>query len=115
MVSRWEVKCLEGECQQKNKELARMVGVVLTKKSLREDAASESLYALKGADELRQQYYQAFREVKWLKRETQQLQHELQVVEASLMAKWLTSFYTGFDSLVKVAKDKFPGVDLIDF
>lgn len=30
------------------------------------------------------------------------------------MAKWLAGFYTCFDTLVKVAKDKFPGVDLID-
>lgn len=28
------------------------------------------------------------------------------------MAKWSAGFYTCFDTLVKVAKDKFPGVDL---
>lgn len=28
------------------------------------------------------------------------------------MRKWSVGFYTGFDTLVKVAKDKFHGVDL---
>lgn len=49
-----------------------------------------------------------------MRHETQQLQHELQVAEASLIAHWLAGIFTGFDTLVKVAKGKFPDVELTD-
>lgn len=102
MASHLEAKHLEGECQQKDKELARMIGTVFTEKSLRDDVIPQSLRALEGADELRQQCDQALGEARQLRR------------EASLMAKWSAGFYKGFDTWVKVAKDKFLNVNLTD-
>lgn len=47
------------------------------------------------------------------KRKLRRSQHELQLSEMNLMAEWSTCFYSGFDMLVEVVKEKFPGVDLL--
>lgn len=74
----------------------------------------KSLGAFKRGDEHRHQLGLAQEAVRVSKREVRQLQHDPQLSEASHMAQWSAGFYPGFDTLMKVAKEKFPGIHLSD-
>ncbi|KAB1199720.1 hypothetical protein CJ030_MR0G015022 [Morella rubra] len=70
--------------------------------------------AFSGGDNLQLQLAEAQDDVRDYKRRLWQLQHELQVAETGLIAVWSAGFYYSFDTLVEIAKEKFPGVDLSD-
>ncbi|KAB1199721.1 hypothetical protein CJ030_MR0G015023 [Morella rubra] len=98
----------------KDKELMELAGNVATDKSLREGAARDCLLTSKRGDNLQLQLAEAQDDVRDYKRRLWQLQHELQVAETGLIAVWSAGFYYSFDTLVEIAKEKFPGVDLSD-
>lgn len=96
----------------KDKELTELASMATTEKSLLEDAVRDCLCASMRGDKLQIQVAEAQANVRAYKHKLQLSHHELQLTEPNLIAEWSARFYSEFDTLVEVVKDKFPGVEL---